>query len=170
MFAYKYMDINVVVAALSIGLATIAIYFAREEERVLQEPDHEVEMPPANINNSGHDQGADIVENILRRHGAYEEHAALVDSMVLIVISKKNEDYNLDLLIPEEDGKSLVELGKLYIDRFAKNPTRLDYFLAGVIEMELNNIRTGSVIPIQDVHELRKTVDSFYYKNISNSI
>jgi len=164
------MDINVVVAALSIGLATIAIYFAREEERALQEQDHEVEMPPANINNSGHDQGADIVENILRRHGAYEEHAALVDSMVLIVISKKNEDYNLDLLIPEEDGKSLVELGKLYIDRFAKNPTRLDYFLAGVIEMELNNIRTGSVIPIQDVHELRKTVDSFYYKNISHSI
>ncbi|AGE50196.1 hypothetical protein ATCVCanal1_466L [Acanthocystis turfacea Chlorella virus Canal-1] len=106
-----------------------------------------------------------MVINILNAHGVYKKHASLVDSMALLVMSKKNKDCNLDLLINEDD-KNVIEFGKMYINRFATGQTKLDYFLAGVIEMEINNIRTGSSIPIQDIHEIRKIVDSFYYKNI----
>ena len=150
-------------------MAAIAIFVARKEMQKEQDAlqENTVKSTPAvpSFSNQGHDGGVDIVENILKRHGVYKKHMSLIDSMVLIAMSKKNKDCNLDLLIQEDDQK-IIEIGKLYIDRFAIGPTRLDCFLAGVIETEVDNIRTGSKVPIQDIHEIRKTVDTFYYKNI----
>ena len=163
------MDINVIIPLFTIGMAAIAIFIARKEVQEAQDAiqDNPVTSSPVipSFNNEGHEGGIDTVVNILRRHGVYDKHASLIDSMVLIVMSKKNKDCNLDLLIQADDQK-IIEIGKLYIDRFTIGPTRLDCFLAGVIETELDNIRTGSKVPLQDIHELRKTVDSFYYKNI----
>ncbi|ABT16582.1 hypothetical protein ATCV1_z448L [Acanthocystis turfacea chlorella virus 1] len=163
------MDINVIVPLFTIGMAAIAIFIARKEVRKEQDAFEESEVKSApvvpRLNNKGHEGGIDVVINILKRHGVYKKHTSLIDSMVLIVMSKKNKDCNLDLLIQADDQK-VIEIGKMYIDRFAVGPTKLDYFLAGVIEMEVDNIRTGSDVPLQDIHEIRKTVDSFYYKNI----
>lgn len=159
------MDMNVAVAAMTIGLAVAAMYFAREEAVKEDAEEDAVDAPPIELTNRGHDQGIDTVNNILNRHGVYDKHAALVDSMVLITMSKKNQECNLESLIQPEDQK-LIEIGKMCVDRFAKNPTILMYFLTGVIETELDSIRTGSSVPLQDIHELRKTIDSFYYKNI----
>ena len=157
------MDMSTVVAVVSIGLAAAAMYFAKE--------DHDegftkiVDTPNIEMTNRGRDQGIDMVENILNRHGVYDKHASIVDSMVLITMSRNNQECNLEMLIQPEDRK-LVEIGKMCVERFAKNPTILMYFLTGVIETELDSIRTGSSVPLQDIHELRKTIDSFYYKNI----
>ena len=157
------MDMSTVVAVVSIGLAAAAMYFAKEDrdERFAKI----VDTPNIEMTNRGRDQGIDMVENILSRHGVYDKHASIVDSMVLITMSKNNQECNLEMLIQPEDRK-LVEIGKMCVERFAKNPTILMYFLTGVIETELDSIRTGSSVPLQDIHELRKTIDSFYYKNI----
>lgn len=157
------MDMSTAVAILSIGLAAAAMYFAKEEpeEKIVKV----VDIPTIEMTNRGRDQGIDTVENILNRHGVYKKHMSLVDSMVLITMSKTNQECNLEALIQPDDQK-LIETGKMCIDRFARNPTILMYFLTGVIETELDSIRTGSEVPLQDIHELRKTIDSFYYKNI----
>jgi len=165
------MDLNVAISLLSMGIAAFAIYIARKE--VQKDIDQDIPdniprvIPPvvSSFNNDGHEYGIDVVKNILNKHGVYKKHISLVDSMVLITMSKKNTECNLDLLIQADDWQ-IIEFGRMYIDRFAKNPTKLDYFLSGVIETEMNNIRTGSKVPLQDIHELRKIVDSFYYKNI----
>ena len=157
------MDMNVIVAVTTIGLAVAAMYFAREEEPA-QEPDIS-NVPMVELTNRGRDQGIDTVENILGSHGVYKKHAAIVDSMVLITMSKESQGQNLEAFIQADDER-IIETGKLYVDRFARNPTLLTYFLVGVIETELDDIRTGSVVPLQDIHELRKTIDCFYYKNI----
>ena len=161
------MDINVAISFLSMGLAAFAVYVARKDiQKVRDEDLHDtIQRVVPSLNNDGHEYGIDVVKKILTRHGVYKRHISLVDSMVLITMSKKNTECNLELLIQPDD-RQIIEFGRLYIDRFAKNPTKLDYFLSGVIETEMNNIRTGSSVPLQDIHELRKTVDSFYYKNI----
>lgn len=150
-------------------MAAFAIFIARKEVRneqaAFQENVAKITQAIPSFNNDGHEGGIDIVTSILKKHGVYNKHTSLIDSMVLIVMSKKNKDCNLDLLIQADDQK-IIEIGKLYIERFSIGPTRLDCFLAGVIETEVDNIRTGSKVPLQDIHEIRKTVDSFYYKNI----
>ncbi|AGE57692.1 hypothetical protein ATCVNTS1_553L [Acanthocystis turfacea Chlorella virus NTS-1] len=163
------MDLNVIIPLFTIGMAAFAIFIARKEVQNEQSAFQEnvAKSTPVipSFNNDGHESGIDIVASILKKHGVCKKHTSLIDSMVLIVMSKKNKDCNLDLLIQADDQR-IIEVGKLYIDRFAIGPTRLDCFLAGVIETEVDNIRTGSEVPLQDIHEIRKTVDSFYYKNI----
>jgi hypothetical protein len=158
------MDMNIIVAATTIGLAVAAMYFARDEP--VAEPEQPVsDFLTPELTNRGRDQGIDTVENILGSHGVYKKHAAIVDSMVLITMSKESQGQNLEAFIQADDER-IIETGKLYVDRFARNPTLLTYFLVGVIETELDDIRTGSAVPLQDIHELRKTIDCFYYKNI----
>ena len=163
------MDINVIFPLFTIGMAVFAIFIARKEMQKEQDAiqDNTVKPTPdvPSLNNDGHEGGIDMIVHILKKHGVYKKHLSLVDSMVLIVMSKKNKDCNLDLLIQADD-QNIIEMGKLYIDRFAISPSKLEYFLAGVIETEVNNIRTGSTVPLQDIHEIRKIVDTFYYKNI----
>ena len=108
-------------------------------------------------------EAIDRVTSLLKRHGVYEKHESLVNSMSLIVYSRVHGQETLaGLVLPEDE--NTVRIGKMYIDRFVSSPSKLDYFLAGVAELEAENIRIGCVVPIQDVHELRKMLDVFYYK------
>lgn len=108
-------------------------------------------------------EAIDRVTSLLKRHGVYEKHESLVNSMSLMVYSQIHGQETLaGLVLPEDE--NTVRIGKTYIDRFVSSPTILDYFLAGVAELEVNNVRIGCVVPVQDVHELRKLLDVFYFK------
>lgn len=108
-------------------------------------------------------EAIDRVTSLLKRHGVYEKHESLVNSMLLIVYSRVHGQETLaGLVLPEDE--NTVRIGKMYIDRFVRSPSNLDYFLAGVAELEAEKIRIGCVVPIQDVHELRKMLDVFYYR------
>lgn len=118
------------------------------------------------LDDRGYETGIDNVIRILEKNGVIEDHRSMIHSMIILITAKDTSDYNLDLLIPDNDSEYLVYFGKQYIDRFATNPTKLDCFLAGVIEREVEHIRLGGRIPVQDVYEIRKNIDTFYYKNL----
>ncbi|AGE49850.1 hypothetical protein PBCVCan184_525R [Paramecium bursaria Chlorella virus Can18-4] len=108
-------------------------------------------------------EAIDRVTSLLKRHGVYEKHEILVNSMSLLVYSRVHGQETLaGLVLPEDE--NTVRIGKTYIDRFVSSPSVLDYFLAGVAELEAENVRIGCVVPMQDIHELRKLLDVFYYK------
>jgi hypothetical protein len=107
-------------------------------------------------------EAIDRVTALLKRHGVYEKHESLIHSMSLMVYSQVHGQETLaGLILPEDE--NTVRFGKLYIDRYVSLPSQLDYFLAGVIETEAENVRVGCVLPMQDIHELRKLIDMFYY-------
>jgi hypothetical protein len=108
-------------------------------------------------------EAIDRVTSLLKRHGVYEKHEILINSMSLLVYSRVHGQETLaGLVLPEDE--NTMRIGKMYIDRFVSSPSVLDYFLAGVAELEAENVRIGCVVPMQDVHELRKLLDVFYYK------
>ena len=108
-------------------------------------------------------EAIDRVTSLLKRHGVYEKHEILINSMSLLVYSRVHGQESLAGLVLSED-ENTVRIGKTYIDRFVSSPSVLDYFLAGVAELEAEKVRIGCVVPMQDVHELRKLLDVFYYK------
>ena len=108
-------------------------------------------------------EAIDRVTTLLKRHGVYEKHEILINSMSLLVYSRVHGQETLAGLVLSED-ENTVRIGKTYIDRFVSSPSVLDYFLAGVAELEAEKVRIGCVVPMQDVHELRKLLDVFYYK------
>ena len=108
-------------------------------------------------------EAIDRVTSLLKRHGVYEKHEILINSMSLLVYSRVHGQETLAGLVLSED-ENTVRIGKTYIDRFVSSPSVLDYFLAGVAELEAEKVRIGCVVPMQDVHELRKLLDVFYYK------
>jgi hypothetical protein len=108
-------------------------------------------------------EAIDRVTALLKRHGVYEKRLALVNSMALLVYSRVHGQESLAGLVTQED-ENTVRIGRMYVDRFVNSPSVLDYFLAGVAEMEAEKVRIGCVVPVQDVHELRKLLDVFYFK------
>jgi hypothetical protein len=122
------------------------------------------------VNNAAEDnnlyiqnEAIDRITSLLKRHGVYEKHESLINSMSLLVYSRVHGQETLaGLVLPEDE--NTMRIGKTYIDRFVSSPSVLDYFLAGVAELEAENVRIGCVVPMQDVHELRKLLDVFYYK------
>jgi len=108
-------------------------------------------------------EAIDRVSSLLKKHGVYEKHESLINSMSLLVYSRVHGQETLaGLVLPEDE--NTMRIGKMYIDRFVSSPSVLDYFLAGVMEIELNNLRLGNTVSVQDVYELRKIVDVFYYR------
>jgi hypothetical protein len=83
--------------------------------------------------------------------------------MTLMVHARDHGEGTLDKLIPLND-HGTIEIGKMFTERFISSPSRLIWFLAGVIELEMDAVRTGALVPTQDVYELRKVLDTFYYK------
>jgi hypothetical protein len=108
-------------------------------------------------------EAIDRVTALLKRHGVYEKHESLINSMSLLVYSRVHGQESLaGLVVPEDE--NTIRFGRMYVDRFVISPSFLDYFLAGVAELEAEKVRIGCVVPMQDVHELRKLLDVFYFK------
>jgi len=108
-------------------------------------------------------EAIDRVSSLLKRHGVYKKHESLINSMSLMVYSRVHGQESLaGLVLPEDE--NTIRIGRMYVDRFVNSPSVLDYFLAGVAELEAEKVRIGCVVPMQDVHELRKLLDVFYFK------
>ena len=103
------------------------------------------------------------IKTILTRNGKYND--VLVDSMNLMLYQLANPDVDLSRLVPV-DGGHIVEIGKDYLSRFISVVGNVFYFLAGVIENEVENMRLDVAVTYTDKQSIRKLVDLFYYKEL----
>ena len=85
--------------------------------------------------------------------------------MNLMLYQLANPDVDLSQLIPI-DGGHMIEIGKNYLSRFSDVMGNVFYFLAGVIENEVENIRLDVAVTYMDKQTIRKLVDLFYYKEL----
>lgn len=103
------------------------------------------------------------IRHILTKNGKKNE--VLLDSMNLMLYQLANPDVDLSQLIPV-DGGNMVEIGKNYLSRFSSVVGTVFYFLSGVIENEVENIRLDVAVTYTDKQSIRKLVDLFYYKEL----
>lgn len=108
-------------------------------------------------------QAVEEIKVILINNGKQNE--VLIDSMNLMLYQLANPDVDLNQLVPV-DGGHAVETGKNYLSRFASETGTVFYFLAGVIENEVENIRLDVAVTYMDKQSIRKLVDIFYYKEL----
>ena len=108
-------------------------------------------------------QAVEELKVILINNGKQNE--VLLDSMNLMLYQLANPDMDLSQLIPA-DGGHMVEIGKNYLSRFSSIVGTVFYFLAGVIENEVENIRLDVDVTYMDKQSIRKLVDLFYYKEL----
>ena len=108
-------------------------------------------------------QAIEEIKVILINNGKQNE--VLLDSMNLMLYQLANPDMDLSQLIPA-DGGHMVEIGKNYLSRFSSIVGTVFYFLAGVIENEVENIRLDVDVTYMDKQSIRKLVDLFYYKEL----
>lgn len=158
------MDVSIFLGLVVAGGLVGLSWLAKNQEMKQEQPLEMIER----FEDRGIETGINMVVDILEKHKMYKRHRTLVHSMILMLMAKSNPEYQLDLLIPEDESEDIVLIGKKYIDKYAtvSLPTKLDCFLAGVIEKEIDEIRIASSVCVQDVYELRKIVDSFYFRNL----
>ena len=108
-------------------------------------------------------QAVEEIRHILTKNGKQNE--VLLDSMNLMLYQLANPDVDLSQLIPV-DGGNMVEIGKNYLSRFSSVVGTVFYFLSGVIENEVENIRLDVAVTYTDKQSIRKLVDLFYYKEL----
>ena len=108
-------------------------------------------------------QAVDEIRTILTKNGKQNE--VLLDSMNLMLYQLANPDVDLSQLVPVNGGH-MVEIGKNYLSRFSSVVGTVFYFLAGVIENEVENIRLDVAVTYMDKQSIRKLVDIFYYKEL----
>jgi hypothetical protein len=108
-------------------------------------------------------QAVDEIREILTKNGKQNE--VLLDSMNLMLYQLANPDVDLSQLVPVDSGH-MVETGKNYLSRFSSVIGVVFYFLAGVIENEVENIRLDVAVTCTDKQSIRKLVDIFYYKEL----
>ena len=108
-------------------------------------------------------QAVEEIKVLLTKNGKQNE--VLLDSMNLMLYQLANPDVDLSQLVPI-DGGHMVEIGKNYLSRFASVTGTVFYFLAGVIENEVENIRLDVAVTYMDKQSIRKLVDLFYYKEL----
>jgi hypothetical protein len=108
-------------------------------------------------------QAVEEIQAILIKNGKQNE--VLLDSMNLMLYQLANPDVDLSQLVPV-DGGHMVEIGKNYLSRFASVAGTVFYFLTGVIENEVENIRLDVDVMYMDKQSIRKLVDLFYYKEL----
>ena len=108
-------------------------------------------------------QAVDEIRSILTKNGKQNE--VLLDSMNLMLYQLANPNVDLNQLVPV-DGGHMVEIGKNYLSRFASVTGTVFYFLAGVIENEVENIRLDVAVTYMDKQSVRTLVDLFYYKEL----
>jgi hypothetical protein len=109
-------------------------------------------------------QAVDEIRTILTKNGKKNE--VLLDSMNLMLYQLANPDVDLNQLVPV-DGGHMVEIGKNYLSRFSSVVGTVFYFLAGVIENEVENMRLDVGVTYMDKQSIRKLVDIFYYKELN---
>jgi hypothetical protein len=153
------MDVLFSSAIIVCGIVTYYAVSGVEKEAVREiemvaEPSRDMEV---------HDEGIDTISMILKRHRAFQRHQSIISSMMLMVHARDKGEGTLGKLIPVDD-HGTIETGKTFTGRFISSPSRLVCFLAGVIELEMNAVRTGALVPTHDVYEIRKVLDTFYYK------
>jgi hypothetical protein len=109
-------------------------------------------------------QAVDEIRTILTKNG--KQNDVLLDSMNLMLYQLANPDVDLGQLVPV-DGGHMVEIGKNYLSRFSSVVGTVFYFLAGVIENEVENMRLDVGVTYMDKQSIRKLVDIFYYKELN---
>lgn len=108
-------------------------------------------------------QAVEEIKTILTKNGKTNE--VLLDSMNLMLYQLANPDVDLNQLVPV-DGGHTVEIGKNYLSRFSNVAGDVFYFLAGVIENEVENMRLDVAVTYMDKQSIRKLVDIFYFKEL----
>ena len=108
-------------------------------------------------------QAVEEIQTILTRNGKRNE--VLLDSMNIMLYQLANPGEDLSQLVPV-DGGHMVEIGKNYLSRFVSVTGTVFYFLAGVIETEVENMRLDVAVTHKDKQSIRKLVDIFYYKEL----
>ena len=103
------------------------------------------------------------VKRILVKNG--KQYEVLTDSMNLMLYQIANPDVDLSQLVPV-DGGHMVEIGRNYLTRYSNVVGNVFYFLAGVIEKEVENIRLDVAMSYTDKESVRKLVDIFYFKEL----
>jgi len=157
------MDI-VYAAAMMAGAAFLFVTSntARKADFSLDVPELETKIYPRNLE-VRQCRAVDEIRDLLTRNGKQNE--VLLDSMNLMLYQIAHPDINLNQLVPE-DGAHIIETGRNYLSRFTEVSGVVFYFLAGVIEHEVENIRLDVNVTYQDKQTVRKLVDIFYYKEI----
>ena len=135
---------------------------ARKADFSLDVPELETKIYPRNLE-VRQCRAVDEIRDLLARNGKQNE--VLLDSMNLMLYQIAHPDINLNQLVPE-DGAHIIETGRNYLSRFTEVSGVVFYFLAGVIEHEVENIRLDVNVTYQDKQSVRKLVDIFYYKEI----
>lgn len=110
------------------------------------------------------------IRGILNNHRVSKKYDTLIHSMVLMLYhSHMNGETTLVDIMPTEY-TDLSEIGKEVIEKYKLNNKDIEfyYFMSGVIETEMENIRLDGVIPYQDKQTIRKLIDLFYFKELRN--
>jgi len=149
---------TILALAIFAGAAATFILLKSAENNVARE----IELFEHPVDRHADDEGVTIITSLLEKNNALRRHKIVVDSMVLL-LRPEEDRFTLDALVVEDD-RDIVDLGRNYINKFVPNPTKLTCFLVGVIEKEYDLIRTKSSVCVQDVIQIRKILDAFYYK------
>jgi len=108
------------------------------------------------------------IRGILKKHRVTKKYETLIHSMVLMLYHSQNGESTLVDIMPTEY-TDLSDIGKEVIEKYKTadiKDVEFYYFMSGVIETEMENIRLDSVIPYQDKQTIRKLIDLFYFKEI----
>jgi hypothetical protein len=139
--------------------AAATFFFLKSAENDVSK---EIELMEHPADHHADDEGVVMIVSLLKKNKALRRHKIVVDSMSLL-LQPEEDRHTLNALVIDED-RDIVEIGRNYIEKFVLNPTKLTCFLAGVIEREYDLIRTKSSVCVQDVIQIRRILDSFYYK------
>jgi len=149
---------TILALAIFAGAAATFFFLKSAENDVARE----IELVEHPVDHHADDEGVAMIVSLLEKNKALRRHKIAVDSMMLL-LHPEEDRHTLDSLVVEDD-HNIVELGRNYIEKFVPNPTKLTCFLAGVIEKEYDVIRIKSSVCVQDVIQIRRILDSFYYK------
>ena len=108
------------------------------------------------------------IQGILKNHRVSKKYDTLIHSMVLMLYhSHMNGKTTLVDIMPKEY-MDLSDIGKEVIEKYKINNKDIEfyYFMSGVIETEMENIRLDGMIPYQDKQTIRKMIDMFYFKEL----
>jgi len=149
---------TILALAIFAGAAATFFFLKSAENDVTKE----IELIEHPTDRCADDEGVAIITSLLKKNGVFHRHRIVIDSMILLLHPEEDRS-TLDSLVVDKD-RDIVEIGKNYIDKFVQNPTKLTCFIAGVIEKEYDVIRIKSSVCVQDVIQIRRILDSFYYK------
>jgi hypothetical protein len=109
------------------------------------------------------------IQYILDKYRISKKYDTLIHSMTLMLYQKQLNDNTTLIGIIPPNNTDIQEIGKEVIEKYKTLDDKtgvLYHFLAGIIEIEMENIRLDHMIPYQEKQTIRKLIDVFYHKEI----